>query len=470
MNSLFRISVVCSMIGGMIPSSFAQHEVLDSLGYRLAFHWNGFPHKTWYYNDAWGWTAPDGREYAIIGTLDSTYFFDVTNPDSVVLVDVEAGRDSNCIHRDYKTYGHYCYAVADEGNSSLQIFDLSYLPDSVHKVYDDDTFCIRAHNLFIDTFNGVLYLASNTYPGPNGQYRFSGVSLLSLADPANPTLIGHYEPSVFQGGRAHDVFVYDDTAFLSLEGLGLGVYTFAAGAAPAQVSFISQYPGKGYNHSSWASPRRRLVVFADETHGAPLKIYDYSNPAAPILKSIFGEAYTNGSIPHNPFIVDDTLVWISYYHEGVVVFDISDPTAPRKVFHYDTYPNNDSLPDGMKYMGYEGCWGVYPFFPSGKVIALDITHGLFVFAPEVDSTASSVASSIIRRLRVYPNPADSYLHIEIPDGMALREGEIYDGRGRRVGRWKVNGMRRARIAVDRLPPGAYYLRLGPYAAPFRVVR
>ncbi len=459
-------------IGTALGSALAAQEILDLLGYRLAFHWNRFPHKDWYYNDIWGWTAPDGREYAILGTLDSTYFFDVTNPDSVVLVDVEAGRARGCVHRDYKTYRHYCYAVADEGKSSLQIFDLSYLPDSVHKVYDDDTFCQRSHNIFIDTLNAVLYLADNTYRTPSFQLPES-VSLLSLADPENPTLIGHYPRQMFHNEWAHDVFVHDDTAFLALTS-GLGIYDFSNPQSPQEIAYINQYPSQGYNHSSWASPRRRLLVFADETVGKLLKLYDYSTPSAPVLKAVFGLTTSNSPsppIPHNPFIVGDSLVWISYYFEGVVAYDISDPNFPRKVFHYDTYPDSTDVTGSIFYYG---CWGVYPFFPSGTVVASDITHGLFVFAKDPDTTStSSRGGRLLRRfnVKVYPQPASDRVRVEVPARMPEVEwAEIRTVSGRLLRRHWWGGARTQTLPVNDLPSGAYIVQVGPYVGRFYVHR
>ena len=54
----------------------------------------------------------------------------------------------------------------------------------------------------------------------------------------------------------------------------------------------------------------------------------------------------------------------------VTVIDVSDPTAPFEIAHYDTY-----LPGGY---GYKGAWNVYPYFASGKIIVSDLQSGLIV--------------------------------------------------------------------------------------------
>jgi hypothetical protein len=67
---------------------------------------------------------------------------------------------------------------------------------------------------------------------------------------------------------------------------------------------------------------------------------------------------------------------MSYYKDGFVCLDVSDPTNPVYVGRYDTYPSTSGT--------YEGAWGCYPFFPSGNVIISDISTGLYVldFLPD----------------------------------------------------------------------------------------
>ncbi|MBK8643370.1 MAG: hypothetical protein IPN15_14515 [Saprospiraceae bacterium] len=79
---------------------------------------------------------------------------------------------------------------------------------------------------------------------------------------------------------------------------------------------------------------------------------------------------------HNPFIKDD-YIYLAYYHDGVQIFNMADPKNPYKVAYFDTEPNN------IDYSGYQGCWGVYPYLPSGRVIATDIANGFFVINVDI---------------------------------------------------------------------------------------
>jgi hypothetical protein len=55
--------------------------------------------------------------------------------------------------------------------------------------------------------------------------------------------------------------------------------------------------------------------------------------------------------------------------------DVHNPANPMELGFYDTYTANPDTVPGP----FGGCWGVYPYFPSGKIIASDMQSGLFVF-------------------------------------------------------------------------------------------
>ena len=160
------------------------------------------------YNEVWG-IAIDGREYAIIGSTYGTHILDVTdasNPTEVVRI---PGKDQGpqIIHRDYHDYGCYLYAVSDEGASSLQIIDLSQLPEAAPVVYDDDDLISRSHNIFIDSSSAKLYsLATrgvNTGAG--------AMQVFDLADPTNPVFLGtHNRFGNINAGHVHDGYFKDN--------------------------------------------------------------------------------------------------------------------------------------------------------------------------------------------------------------------------------------------------------------------
>lgn len=332
---------------------------------------NSLPSKSggFSYSDCWGYAA-NGREYAIIGTLVGTIFFDITNPLQPVELARFNGGFTNSLWRDYQTYGHYAYAVADETSttqkSSLQIFDLSGLPYTITKVYDSFVFFERCHSIYLDVPRGRLYCAgANT--------RNNGLIVLDVAtNPANPTLLASVP---LPGGYVHEVYARNDTVYASHGFNGLYIYDFRNATNPVLLAQHSNYPQAGYNHTSWLSKNGRHLVFTDETHGLPLRILNISNLNNISLVSSFASTLlapmATNSLAHNPYVRGDTLV-VSYYHDGVQVYNIANPANPQRVAYFDTEPGN------LNYSYYSGCWGAYPFLPSGRIVASDISRGMFV--------------------------------------------------------------------------------------------
>lgn len=353
------------------------------------------------FNDIWGWyDSSSGSEYAILGSIDSTYFIDVTQPAKPKVCDVKAGKSKGSVWRDYKTYKNYCYAVADAGDASLQIFDLSFLPDSVVTVYDSDSLLLRSHNIWID--KDRLY--ASTVSLKDGTRH--ALDVFGLENPAQPVYLGTLKAPSINGKDAfkncHDAYIRNDTCYCSGESPGMFVFDLADMNNQRMLYSITEYPEQGYNHSSFVSGDGKTLVWADEILGLGLKVYDISDIKNVELKSVFRS--TKGAVAHNPFMVDNTC-YISYYHDGVYVFNLSNPAEPIVIAYYDTYPEN-----GETYEGFEGCWGVYPFLPSGNILASDMTNGLFVLkmdkAANINQTVASKTGSI------YPNPARTEVMLE----------------------------------------------------------
>ncbi|MCB0642626.1 MAG: choice-of-anchor B family protein, partial [Phaeodactylibacter sp.] len=246
-------------------------------------------------------------------------------------------------------------------------FNLQNLPTNVTQIYQSTTWFDQAHNIFIDEGSARLYVVGSDAP--------NGVDVLVFdlaADPEDPTLLASVD---LPGNYVHDIYVQEDTAFCSHGFTGLYIYDFSTATSPNLLGTLTTYPEDGYNHSSWLSKDKDFLVFCDESKGKGVKILDVTDltdlevPNNQVFRSqLLAPTYTN-SVAHNPFIKEDTL-FLAYYHDGVQVFDISNPSNVTRIAYYDTEPNNTN------YDWWYGAWGLYPFLPSGNIIASDILHGL----------------------------------------------------------------------------------------------
>jgi len=318
------------------------------------------------YNDVWGYTAKDGKEYAILGSRNFTHFIDISDPQNPTEVHREQGQ-GNCLWRDFKTYGDYAYGTGEFCNSGLEIYDLSDLPNSVQKVYDSNEFFTDAHNVWIDTAVGRLYAVGITSGTANA------VALDISLDPTSPV---HIKDITFPDyGYVHDIHVINNIAYAS-HGTDrlLVIYDFST--LPGDPIQLSQIPSNGYNHSAWVTDDGTGIVIADETFNAPVIIADISDNTSPVQTSTFKSTLlgSSGSIAHNPFIVGNDFVTLSYYDDGLQIYKMDQMDAPFLAGYYDT----DTV--GTVYSS-DGAWGAYPYFPSGTIVASDIQYGLFVISP-----------------------------------------------------------------------------------------
>jgi choice-of-anchor B domain-containing protein len=340
------------------------------------------------YNDCWGVTV-NNDEYAIIGSTEGVHFIDIEgNLDELDFIP-GAHQASTVVHRDIKTFGNYVYAVCDEGVSSLQIIDASYLPDSVHVVNELFNDFVNVHNVFIDTANALLFSCSPLVDEPPLQLQRKLI-VYSLADPENPVKVWQPDPANFP--IVHDCYVRDGIAYLNCGDDGMRVYDFSNPSSPLFIQNITTYQDQGYNHQGWMTPDGSEFIFADETNGKRIKRCSVSNNQLTI-NSYFGTNVSSSSIPHNIMLSND-FAYVAYYNEGFRIYDISE-SVTREVAHFDTYPDESAFK-------MEGAWGVYSAFNSGKIIVSDRTYGLFVF----DFNEELFSSNDEQIISVFPIPSN----------------------------------------------------------------
>lgn len=385
--------------------SFAQYDKqnIDLLG-----HWYnpselaepGYGIK---YQSVWGWvdTVHNNAEYAIQGSTSGTYFIDVSTPTNPVVRDFVAGRRNQCIWREYKTYGHYLYTVSDDGSpNSLQIIDMSYLPDSVHVVYDGTTLFERSHTTYID--GNKLYCGSVTLPNAGGYY---SMAVYSLANPELPVLLRTLNEDDATVNTVHDMFVRNDTVYASCGYQGLFIYKFNSNNTFTPINSLTSYPDQGYNHSGFLAPDGKTLIFCDEVpRNMAVKLVDVSDLQNISIQSTFKS--TEGATAHNPYIVGTNRAVIAYYMDGIQIYNIENPAAPSRTGYFDTdtidgINNNYNEPN----TAYRGCWGAYVDLPSKIILASDMQNGLFILNAEVALGVDEKNKLSTNKVFVYPNPA-----------------------------------------------------------------
>ena len=324
----------------------------------------------------------DGREYALLGGQKGMIIMEVTNPDAPKMIVRIPGIDN--LWKEIKTYKNIAY-VTTEGGGGLQIIDLNGLPDTnvtAYKAYNYvgdttrnkvDTAIIANgrmgafHSLHVDTTKGFVYLF-----GGNSTLSQGGAIVLDLKpDPYRPKYAGQ-----FNRFYIHDGYVDNDTLFAAAISNGnFAVIDFRNKLDPTVLS--TQQTPLAFTHNTWLTPNRKTLLATDERSGSYLASYDVSNVLniKPLDKV---QNLSSGSIVHNTQILRNGIYAVtSWYRDGINITDISRPNNMVVVGSYDTYLQGEGT-------GFEGAWGVYPYFPSGTLVVSDINYGdgFFVLTPQ----------------------------------------------------------------------------------------
>jgi len=308
-------------------------------------------------SDVWGYVAPDGSEYAIMGDIQGVSIIAVPSMEVVAQI---AGPTENATWywRDIKTYGEYAYVTTEAygPNEGLQIIDLSNLPESAEEVAvmrGPDDALVSSHNLNIDEGTGHAYVLNS-----DG----TEILVLSLEDPVAPVVMSSIEVS-----GSHDVYAHNGRVYIA-EGRApyISIWDATDASSPVLLGRV-EVPNPGYVHNVWPTEDGRHMITTEETAEKTVKVWNIEDIDNPVL---LGEWLGANQIAHNVHI-EGNYAFLSHYTAGLYVLDISDPANPTEVAHHDTYPKNDSV-------AMDGNWGATLPSPSGFVYGSDGTGQLTV--------------------------------------------------------------------------------------------
>ena len=343
-------------------------------------------------NSCWGYVAPNGAEFAIIGLSSGTAFVDITNPGAATLKAFITGPTS--LWRDVRVYNGYCYAASEAG-SGIQVMNIGRLHIDgavtlVGTVLEPTATTAATHTLALDEVSGYLYRAGGGA---------TGMRIYDLnVNPAAPTYVGAWS-TVYVHEAQVKTFTTGPYAGRQIAfccggqntgnvNTGLYIVDVTNKAAPVQLSYTT-YPNARYCHQGWLDEQQQYFYINDELdEGNTVTVtttivLDVTNLGSPT----FAGTFTNGNaaVGHNLF-VRGSLLYEANYRSGMRVFDLSVNrlNPPEKAF-FDTFPGSDTAQ-------FNGLWNIWPFFPSGTVIGSDIERGLFVWTIQDPFATYTVAA------------------------------------------------------------------------------
>lgn len=283
-------------------------------------------------SDFWIWEGQDGRDYAVTGTwgADGTaYFWDVTDPSSIVKID-SIQVDARTVNDVKVSEDGSLTIISREGASSrkngIVIIDSSNPRDVEIISTFTENLTGGVHNLFID--KGYVYALSA------GRKYY----VINIKDPKNPFIVSDFELDT-PGHSIHDVWIEDGIAYSSnwsdgiqLVDVGNGI---AGGSPENPVQFASYAYPSGANHATFpfrnGSTGKFYVIGGDEVFpyglnmkgpnmaGGFLHFIDFTDMENPEEIARFEVPYAGS---HNYWVDGETL-YVAFYNGGVRVVDIS---------------------------------------------------------------------------------------------------------------------------------------------------
>ncbi|MEZ5425622.1 MAG: hypothetical protein R2747_05110 [Pyrinomonadaceae bacterium] len=252
------------------------------------------------------------------------------------------------------------------------------------------------------------------------------IKFINISNPANPVFIRDLNPT--EVNWVHAMHVRGNRMFTSGWGSSSArgrteIYDISniTTQAPTLLGFIedtSSVTAGNNMHSSWSSEDGNYLYSCRETSNGSgdLRVYDIQDPSQPLLinRVTMTDLNLNAVTPHNPVVMGNYL-YVAWYQAGIQVFDLSDPTAPKRVGQYDTYQpvfappaeekealltaepwdlicGSENLQNALPNT-YDGNWAVYPFLGQNRVLAGDLTYGLLVLdASQVNSLPKNQTS------------------------------------------------------------------------------
>ncbi len=308
-------------------------------------HWDGRGNN---YGACWGWTNPlTGREYGLICIRMGTAGVSIIDLDTIPQVEVGfiPGASSNADVKEVRVWDHYAVVISE--GASTKIVDIG---DPYHPIVLS-TITGGRHCCMVDSH--FVYLSGGSGPG---------LAIWSIANPAAPQLLDQYNPDYY-----HDYAIHNNTvAAFRIYGGGIDLLD-VTDKTNIQLINTFNYPGSGAHNGAFTENGNYLFV-GDEigSSGNWTRAFNVANPNN--VSYVADLIVPGATVVHNCYIKGNYLV-ISHYSDGVRIWNVANPAIPFEVGYFDTYP--------IAGAGYEGCWHNYPYFPSGKIVASDMTYGLY---------------------------------------------------------------------------------------------
>ena len=357
--------------------------------------------------DLWVWAGVDkheGKDFAVTGTWGSNgeaYFWDVTNPDSLIIIDtitVDARTVNDVKISEDGRVGVITREGASNRKNGFVILDVSDPYNvTISAEYNDDM-TGGVHNVFI--YENHVYAVNN-----GRKY-----DIINIDDPSNPFRVGVYEMDT-PGHSIHDVWIENGIAYSSnwsdgVVAVDIGGMKFdeadrsqsqfnpllakaGQGSPSNPIKLAEMGDPTGRNHAAFPflskSTGNFYIVGGDEnfpwgvraTRGEPsnprggFHFLNFTDPENPKEDAVY-QVPEAGS--HNMWIFGDVLI-AGNYQGGLRIVDISGEllgdiyNQGREIAVYQSSHKEGKIPNAPM------VWGAQPY--KDYIFFADMNSGLY---------------------------------------------------------------------------------------------
>ncbi|AKF81594.1 hypothetical protein MFUL124B02_21700 [Myxococcus fulvus 124B02] len=203
----------------------------------------------------------------------------------------------------------------------------------------------------------------------------TGTFVYDITSPLAPTLLQliTWAPEGYTGGP-HDVFVHGNRLYISNDTTGFHIMDISD---LDDVRHLGDYLQPGFigtfsHHNAVGTFAGRTLAFVGgEFTASHVRVLDVTDPTnIPLIGTFRMRPHTS---MHN-LLLRGNLLYVAWYQEGLRVLDVSHPTQPRQLAHFNTYRETDPRRGhGL----FEGAFGVR--IPGdGFVYLVDSSRGLII--------------------------------------------------------------------------------------------
>ena len=239
-------------------------------------------------NDIWGWTDPNGNEYALSGCSSGTSFVDITDPLTPLVLGFLPSQTVSSSWRDIKVFNGHAYIGSEASSHGVQVLDLSQLTDASnryrssatplapqHNIHFKTMFTATAvytqvgssHNIVINEDSGIMYVVGAR---KDGSFTCrGGLHMVDINDPTNPQFVGCFS----EDGYTHDaqcvIYSGPDSRYTGKEicfAYNEDTITIVDVTIKSEPVILSRtgYTGHQYTHQGWLNEEQSHLVMDDE--------------------------------------------------------------------------------------------------------------------------------------------------------------------------------------------------------------